>query len=80
MPSDLDRKGNDQMAKEIPYQNRMMRMRQLTEYTALSRAFIYQKIDEGSFPTGTLISEGIRVWEKAEVDAWLDQRMRGDWS
>ena len=56
-------------------QTRMMRMRQLTDYTALSRAYLYQKINEGSFPSGRLISAGIRVWEKAEVDAWLDQQM-----
>ena len=31
-------------------QPRMIRMRQVTEYTALSRAYIYQKINEGSFP------------------------------
>lgn len=62
------------MTKEI--QPRMMRMRQLTEYCALSRAYIYQKINEGSFPTGTLISAGVRVWEKSEVDSYLDQQLR----
>jgi len=62
------------MTKEI--QPRMLRMAQLINYTALSRAYLYQKINEGSFPSGRLISAGIRVWEKAEVDAWLDEQMR----
>ena len=63
------------MTKENILQNRMMRMRQLTEYTSLSRAYIYQKITEGEFPRGNMISQGIRVWEKSEVDKWLDERM-----
>lgn len=61
------------MKNEI--QPRIMRMRQLTDYTALSRAYIYQKISEGSFPKGHKVSIGITAWEKSEVDAWLDQRM-----
>ena len=63
------------MTKENIIQNRMMRMRQLTEYCALSRAYIYQKINEGEFPPGHMISQGIRAWQKSEVDKWLDERM-----
>ncbi len=56
-------------------QPRMLRMRQLTEYCSLSRAYLYQSISEGSFPPGHMISAGIRAWQKSEVDAWLDRRM-----
>lgn len=56
-------------------QPRMLRMRQLTEYLALSKAYIYQKISEGSFPEGHMLSPGIRAWEISEVDRWLDQRI-----
>jgi len=63
------------MTKENIPQNRMMRMRQLTQYCALSRAYIYQKIAEREFPSGHMISQGIRVWQKSEVDKWLDERM-----
>ena len=63
------------MTKENILQNRMMRMRQLTEYCALSRAYIYQKILEGNFPLGHMISPGIRSWEKTVVDDWLDKKM-----
>ncbi len=54
---------------------RMLRMRQLTEYCALSRAYIYEKIAKGTFPPGHMISPGIRAWQKSEVDAWLDKRI-----
>jgi predicted DNA-binding transcriptional regulator AlpA len=63
------------MTKENILQNRMMRMRHLTNYCALSRAYIYQKISEGEFPPGSMISPGIRAWEKSVVDSWLDKRM-----
>jgi len=63
------------MTKESIIQNRMMRMRQLTEYCALSRAYIFQKINEGTFPPGHMISLGIRAWEKSEIDDWLDKKM-----
>jgi len=56
-------------------QPRMMRMRQLTEYCALSRAYIYQKITEGTFPEGHMLSPGIRAWERSEIDIWLDKRI-----
>ena len=56
-------------------QNRMLRMRQLTEYCALSRAYLYEKIAKGTFPPGHMISPGIRAWQKSEVDAWLNKRI-----
>ncbi len=63
------------MTMKYTHHPRMLRMRQITEYCALSRAYLYQSINEGSFPPGHMISPGIRAWEKTEVDAWLDQRM-----
>ena len=54
---------------------RMLRMKDLVSYCALSRAYIYQAINKDSFPPGYMISPGIRAFEKFEVDAWLDQRM-----
>jgi len=54
---------------------RIFRMKQLTRYMSLSRGYIYQKINEGQFPPGYMISPGIRAWQKSEIDNWLDQRM-----
>jgi predicted DNA-binding transcriptional regulator AlpA len=56
-------------------QPRTMRMKQLINYTSFSRAYIYQKIADGEFPPGQMVSTGIRAWEKSEVDSWLDKRM-----
>ncbi len=54
---------------------RLFRMKGLTTYCALSRAFIYEKIKEGTFPKGRKVSIGITAWEKSDIDAWLDKRM-----
>ncbi len=58
--------------KENP--SRILRMKQLTSYTSLSRGYIFQKIKEGTFPSGYMISSGVRAWEKSEVDTWLDAK------
>jgi len=50
-------------------------MRQLVEYTSLSRAYIYQQINEGTFPPGFLISPGIRVFDRILIDNYLDSKM-----
>jgi predicted DNA-binding transcriptional regulator AlpA len=60
---------------KIENQPRMMRMKTLISYCALSRAYIYQKIAEGIFPPGHMISPGIRAWEKSVVDDWLDKKI-----
>jgi predicted DNA-binding transcriptional regulator AlpA len=56
-------------------QPRLLRMKQLVEYTSMSKAYLYQKIAEGELHKGYQISLGVRAWEKSEVDAWLDKRM-----
>lgn len=56
-------------------QPRMMRMKQVVAYTSMSRAYLYQKIAEGELNEGYQISQGIRAWEKSDIDNWLDQRM-----
>ena len=57
-------------------QPRLLRMKQLISYTSLSRAYLYQKVVEGELHKGYQISPGVRVWEKSEIDNWLDKRMR----
>lgn len=56
-------------------QPRLLRMKQLVEYTSMSRAYLYQKIAEGELHKGYQMSLGVRAWEKSEIDSWLDERM-----
>ena len=59
-------------------QPRMLRMKQLISYTSLSRAYLYQKVAEGELHKGYQISPGVRVWEKSEIDDWLDRKIGRD--
>jgi len=52
-------------------QPHLLRMRSLTAYLDLSRGYIFQKINEGTFPPGYIISVGVRVWKKSEIDQWV---------
>jgi predicted DNA-binding transcriptional regulator AlpA len=56
-------------------QPRLLRMKQLTNYTSLSRAYIYEKIAKGNFPSGHTISPGVRAWQKLEIDDWLNKKI-----
>ncbi len=49
-------------------QPHLLRMRSLTAYLDLSRGYIFQQINEGSFPPGYIISVGVRAWKKSEID------------
>ena len=57
-------------------QPRLLRMRQLAEYCSLSPAYLHQQIAKGNLNPGYNISVGVRVWEKSEIDLWLDRQMR----
>jgi predicted DNA-binding transcriptional regulator AlpA len=52
-------------------QPHLLRMRSLTAYLDLSRGYIFQKINEGTFPPGYIISVGVRAWKKSEIDQWV---------
>jgi prophage regulatory protein len=60
---------------KIESQVRMMRMKQMVEYTSLSRGYIFQKINEGTFPPGVMISSGVRAWQKSDIDNWISKKM-----
>ena len=53
---------------------RVLRMKQLTIYTSLSRGCISQKINEGTFPPGFLLFPHIRVWYRETVNDWIDKK------
>ena len=55
---------------------RFMRMKQLTKYTSLSRAYLYNLIKESEFPISITLN-GIRMWEKSSIDKWLDDNING---
>ena len=62
------------MSKKLDNEVRLMRMKQLSKYTSLSRAFLYNLITDSDFPN-SISFKGIRMWEKSDVDSWLDKHI-----
>ena len=55
---------------------RFMRMKQLTKYTSLSRAYLYNLIKEDDFPSSVSFN-GIRMWNRPDIVEWFDQKTNG---
>lgn len=49
----------------------ILRIRRVLDRTGLSRATLYRKIADGSFPRQIQISTRCVGWREAEVEAWL---------
>ena len=62
------------MAEILNNDMRLMRMKQLSNYTSLSRAYLYSLIKDSDFPDSISL-KGIRMWEKSAVDSWLDKHI-----
>ena len=53
---------------------RLMRRREVEEFTGLSRASIYRLIAEGEFPRPVRVSAtGVR-WKSSDISAWIQSR------
>jgi prophage regulatory protein len=62
------------MAEILNNDMRLMRMKQLSNYTSLSRAYLYNLIKDSDFPDSISLN-GIRMWEKSDVDSWLEKHI-----
>jgi len=62
------------MSENLDNKVRLMRMKQLSNYTSLSRAYLYNLIKDSDFPNSISL-KGIRMWEKSDVDSWLDNQI-----
>jgi len=55
---------------------RFMRMKQLTKYTSLSKAYLYNVIKEDDFPSPVYLN-GIRMWKRSDIVTWFDIKTNG---
>jgi predicted DNA-binding transcriptional regulator AlpA len=55
---------------------RFMRMKQLTRYTSLSRAYLYNLIKEDDFPSSVSLN-GIRMWNRSDIVDWFNKKING---
>ena len=58
--------------------NKLIRIKQVTEITGLSKSYIYQLRKEGLFPQSiNLIPGGSSVaWVEREIIQWIDERIQ----
>lgn len=51
--------------------NPLMTLRAVTQFTSLSRATVYRRVKEGSFPKPIKIGDNRVAWRFEDLDAWL---------
>jgi len=54
--------------------NRCVRIRQVCEMTGMSRASVYRKMADGTFPKSFKIGESMSAWRVATIEAWIAER------
>jgi len=55
-----------------------IRMKEVRQRTGLSRATIYRKIGEGSFPPNRKLGGQAVAWLNSEVQSWLDAQIEAE--
>lgn len=58
-------------------ENKLLRMKQVQEFTGLSRSYIYSLSGTGRFPKSIPLVPGgtSRAWLSSEVQDWISQRI-----
>lgn len=56
---------------------RAMRLPDVMSKTGLSRTHTYRLVKQGDFPAPHKLSERVSVWNEAEIDAWLAEKLSG---
>jgi prophage regulatory protein len=54
-----------------------LRIWQVQQATGLARSTIYEMVKRGEFPRMHAISKRVSIWHAAEVQAWLEAKMKG---
>jgi prophage regulatory protein len=67
------------MSRQSDRSNKSLRrfytMGEVEAMTSLSRATIYRKMAQGTFPLSVNISKGRVGWERATLDQWCDAQV-----
>ncbi len=54
---------------------RLIRLKEVMDKTALSRASVYRFVAEGRFPKQVSLGENSVAWVEEEVDDWITDRV-----
>lgn len=55
---------------------RLLRIKEVTHKTGLSRSKIYELIGSGSFPAPVKFGERVSLWPEFDVNQWIDSLVR----
>jgi prophage regulatory protein len=59
----------------LPQLDRLLPLRKIVELTSLSRATIYRKLNDRSFPPSLKIGQSRVAWREADVARWMAERL-----
>lgn len=54
--------------------SKILRLKQVQEFTGLSRSSIYALLKDGKFPHSIKLSERSVGWYEAEIQGWINSR------
>ncbi|EKQ5913310.1 AlpA family transcriptional regulator [Vibrio parahaemolyticus] len=58
--------------------NRLLRLKEVMDVTALSRSAIYRKMNTGDFPQSVSIGDRADAWVEKDVNDWIESVIAGD--
>ncbi|NNN78785.1 AlpA family transcriptional regulator [Vibrio sp. 11-4(1)] len=58
--------------------NRLLRLKEVMDVTALSRSAIYRKMNTGDFPQSVSIGDRAVAWVEKDVSDWVESVIAGD--
>ncbi|MFM0647035.1 AlpA family transcriptional regulator [Paraburkholderia bryophila] len=54
---------------------RLIRLEEVMNRTALTRSLLYKLVDAGEFPKGVKLCSSAVAWPESEVDKWIAARI-----
>ena len=54
---------------------RFLRLPEVLQITGMSKTFIYDRINDGTFPRQIQLGSRTVVWNEQEVTKWMEDRM-----
>jgi len=58
---------SDQRRKKL-----LIKIKTVIELTGLSRATVYRKMEDGTFPKSVKLSTRAIAWHKSDIEAWIE--------
>lgn len=62
--------------RPAPPVEQLLSISRVSEFTTFSKATIYRKISDGSFPPPFKIGKSRVAWRQSDIAAWLAQQSR----